>query len=331
VPPSAAAPGEPSHHAMEQAAEWYALLRSAEASERDQARWRAWLDKDPEHRQAWQYVESISRRFEPLQSTPDPRRTAEGLWEANSRVLQRRRVLAGSAGLAGAGLLGWGIWRHTPLPLMAQAWRADYRTATGETRELRLPDGTRLWLNTATAVNQDYSARQRRLQLVTGEILIDTAADPSRPLKVETPQGRLRALGTRFTVRLDGEQTLLAVYDGAVAIRNRQGAEATLQAGQQMRFSADALEPAQSADPAREAWARGVLMAKDTTLRELVAELRRYRHGHLGLAPEVAELRVFGNFPLTDTDDTLDMLAAALPVRIRRTLPWWVSIEAAPE
>jgi len=98
-----------------------------------------------------------------------------------------------------------------------------------------------------------------------------------------------------------------------------------------VRFSAHALEPVQPADAAREAWARGVLMAQDITLRELVGELRRYRHGHLGLAPEVADLRVFGNFPLTDTDDTLDMLAGALPVRIRRTLPWWVSIEPETE
>jgi len=312
---------------MEQAAEWYALLRSEEATGHDQRRWRAWLEQDPEHQRAWQYVESISRCFQPLQATADPRRTAEGLWEANTRLLRRRRVLASFAGLAGAGLLGWTTWRHTPLPLMVQAWRADHHTATGETREVRLADGSRVWLNTATAVNRDYGSRERRLHLVTGEVLIDTAADPARPFVVEAPRGRLRALGTRFTVRLDGEQTLLAVYEGAVEIRTRQGAAATLQAGQQVRFSADALEPVQPADPAREAWRRGVLVANNITLSELVAELRRYRHGHLGLAPEVAELRVFGNFPLTDTDDTLDMLAGALPVRIRRTLPWWVSIE----
>jgi len=331
VPPSVAASDAPSHSAMEQAAEWYALLRSEEVSERDRERWRAWLAHDPEHRLAWQYVESVSRRFAPIQSTADPRRAAEGLWEANTRLRQRRRVLAAIAGLAGTGLLGWASWRHTPLPLMARAWRADFHTATGETREVRLPDGSRMWLNTATAVNQDYDAHARRLELVTGEILIDTATDPSRPFTVDTPQGRLRALGTRFTVRLDGEQTLLAVYAGAVRARTRRGGEATLQAGRQVRFSRDALAPVQPADTAREAWSRGVLVAQDITLREVVAELRRYRHGHLGLAPEVAALRVFGNFPLADTDDILDMLAAALPVRIRRTLPWWASIEPATD
>jgi len=312
---------------MEQAAEWYALLAAEDATADDCDRWRAWLAQAVEHRRAWEYVESVSQRFRPIQSTPDPRRTADGLWEANTRLRQRRRVLTGITGLGVAGLLGMAAWRHTPLPLMAQSWQADYRTATSESRELRLPDGSRLWLNTATAVNQAYTARRRRLELVTGEMLIDTARDPSRPLTVRTPQGLLRALGTRFTVRLDGEQTLLAVYDGAVAVRSLRGAEAAVQAGQQVRFSQHALAPVQPADPAREAWSRGVLVAQDMTLRELAMELRRYRHGHLGLAPEVADLRVFGNFPLNDTDATLDMLAGALPVRIRRTLPWWVSIE----
>lgn len=333
VPPSTGVPTEPSHRAMEQAAEWYALLKSEEVSEGDRARWRAWLDGDPEHRLAWRYVESVSSRFAPIHSTPDPRRTADGLWEANTRLLQRRRVLAGFVGLAGIGLLGWATWRHTPLPLMARAWRADHHTATGETREVVLSDGTRVWLNTATAINQDYSTSERRLQLVAGEILIDTASDTfgvgPRPFYVDTPQGRLQALGTRFTVRLDGEQTFLAVYEGAVEAHNRSGSRTVLEAGQQTRFSPDALGEVQPADTAREAWSRGVLVAQDILLREVVAELRRYRNGHLGLAPEVAEFRVFGNFPLKDTDDALDMLAAALPVRISRTLPWWVSIEAA--
>ena len=201
--------------------------------------------------------------------------------------------------------------------------------------------GTRVWLNTATAINQDYDSRERRLHLVTGEILIDTARDSQggvgsasgvgekpRPFFVDTPHGRLQALGTRFTVRLDGEQTFLAVYEGAVETHNKSSHQTVLQTGQQVRFGLDALGEVQPADTAREAWSRGVLVAQDISLREVVAELRRYRNGHLGLAPEVAELRVFGNFPLADTDDALDMLAAALPVRVSRTLPWWASIEA---
>ena len=41
----------------------------------------------------------------------------------------------------------------------------------------------------------------------------------------------------------------------------------------------------------------------------------------------VAELRLVGAFPLGDTDRILASLEESLPLRVRRTLPWWVSVE----
>ena len=320
---------EPSRHAMEQAAEWYALLRCGEATEAERSSWQVWLDEHPDHRRAWSYVEAVSRNFSPIHATADPRMTADRLWAASARVLQRRRLLRSIAGLGGAGLLGWATWRHTELPGLALACAADYRTAIGERREVALADGSRVWLNTAAALNQDYSASQRRLHLLRGEVLIATATDAiQRPFYVDTTHGRLQALGTRFTVRLNAQEALVAVYEGAVKVRTAAGASAIVAAGQQLRFSADALAKAEVADIAREAWSRGMLVARDITLAEVVQELRRYRIGHLGVAPEVAGLRVFGNFALSDTDQTLALLAQALPVRIHRRTPWWVSLEA---
>ena len=319
---------EPSHHAMEQAAEWFALLRSGDASQKDTARWQQWLGAEAEHRQAWRYVEMVARNFEPIQATPDPRQTSNTLLAANSRMLQRRRTLTNIAALAGVGLLSWASYRNTPLPGMAVAWFADYRTSTGERREVLLADGTHVWLNAGTALNAEYGAELRRLHMLAGEILVDTAKDAGREFVVDTPHGRLRALGTRFTVRLqDKASTFLAVYEGAVEIRNEAGALQTVGAGQQIGFAADAIGSLADADPAREAWVRGILVAHDIPLSEVLRELDRHHRGHLGISPEVADLRVFGSFPLNDIDRTLAMLESALPVRVQRTLPWWVSIE----
>ncbi len=324
----AAIPPAPSHQVMEQAAEWYALLRSGEATEGDRARWQSWLERKPDHSQAWSYVETIGRSFAPIQSTHDPRRTADGLWTANMRIAQRRRLLAGIGAITVPGLLSWAAWSYTPLSATTIAWMADHHSSTGEMREIVLSDGTRIWLNTASAFNEDYRSGLRRLRLIAGEILIETASDPQRPFFVDTPQGRLRALGTRFTVRLDGEETFLGVYEGAVEVQAGASIRSVIQAGQQTRFTVAGPSSVKPADVAREAWSRGVLVVQDMALNEVVSELRRYHRGHLGLAPEVAGLRVFGSFPLHDMDGALHMLASALPIRIRRTLPWWVSIEA---
>lgn len=326
-------PSEPSHGVLEQAAEWFAVLGSGEATASDRSRWEAWLAESAEHQQAWRYVERISRRFEPIKASPERQAALSAYERAGTVRTRRRQVLLGIASIAGSGLLGWATWRHAPLSGTARAWIADHRSGTGEVREIALSDGTRVWLNALSAFNQDYRPALRRLQLVKGEILIETAGDPQqRPFHVDTPQGRLLALGTRFAVRLDEAETFVAVFEGRVEVRTASSGAATIiPAGQQIRFSSTALAPAEAADPAREAWTRGLLVARDIALSDVVEELRRHHHGHLGLSPDVAGLRVFGGYPVDDPERTLAMLESVLPIRVHRRLPWWVSIEPRDE
>lgn len=326
-PPLAA---EPSHEALEQAADWFALLLSGEASAADRRRWEDWLSSADEHRQAWGYVETLSSRFHSIKTSAQPRLAASAYRQASGVLGRRRQMLLSAAALAGSGLLGWTAWRHTGMPVMAQAWTADYRAGTGAVRAFTLADGSRVWLNAVSAFNQDYQEGHRLLSLVQGELLIDTASDPlRRPFYVETAQGRMRALGTRFSVRRDDEaaQTTLAVYEGAVEVRAFGGASAVVEAGRQARFSADAVSATEPADPAREAWTRGMLIARDLPLADMVAELRRHYRGHLGVSPDVAGLRVFGSYPAGDPEQALAMLESVLPIRVSRPLPWWISIE----
>lgn len=319
---------EPTHQALEQAAEWFALLRSGEATPDERRRWQTWLERAQGNRTAWGYVERISSQFQPVQSSPGRDAAAKGYCAANSRMARRRQMLFGLAALAGTGLSGLAAWRLTPLPGVVLAWTADHRSATGEVRQIELADGSVVWLGTSSASDEDYSGGLRRLRLLAGEILIQTAADPARPFVVDTPQGRVRALGTRFTVRLDGDETLVAVYEGAVEARTAvTGSTRVIQMGEQTRFTDEALAATQSADPAREAWSRGILVTNNTPLADVASELQRYRGGVLRVAPEIANLPVIGSYPATDPDRALAMLEAVLPIRIQRTLPWWVSIQ----
>lgn len=316
---------------LQEAAQWYAVLRDEEATVQDRAAWRAWLDQGPLHAQAWQHIEAVSRRFEPLHAAgASPQAAASALVRARGARVSRRRVLDGMGMLAGMGVLGWGVWRHTPLPGMALAQWADHRTVTGEVRRLALADGTAVWLNTASALDVDYSATLRRVRLVRGEVLIQTAGDgvAGRPFVADSAHGRMRALGTRFSVREQPDATTLAVTEGAVEVRTTGGALRVVSAGEQVRFDGERILESSPADPAREAWARGVLLADDMALQDLAAELGRYRNGYLAVAPEVARLRVMGTYPLQDTDPALAMLADTLPVQVRQVLPWWVVIEA---
>ncbi|GAB3371293.1 FecR family protein [Azotobacter armeniacus] len=317
---------KPDHATLQQAAHWYARLSADPHDDATCEAWRRWHGQSDAHRHAWQYVERVSRRFAALQGDGDT--AARTLRTARHTDMSRRQAVRSLALLSGGALLGWIGWRATPLPHLLAAWRADYHTATGEVRDFLLADGTHIWLNGASALDTDYRHEWRRLQLLAGEVLIDTAEE-ARPFIVETAEGSLRALGTRFSVTQQDGSTRLAVFEGAVEIRTAgTGAMRIIQAGQQLRFDRQAIGSTGPAVQTRQAWAKGILLVSDMPLTEFVEELSRYQHGHLGVAPEVAHLRVMGAYPLHDPEQILAMLESALPVSIRRPLPWWTTIDA---
>src|SRR5690606_33586604 len=137
---------------------------------------------------------------------------------ALSRVSRGRRAAVAKLAILLAALpAGWLGWRA----VKEKGWAADYRTALGERRDIRLADGTRVTLNTRTAIDVRFDSRQRTIILREGEILVQTAPDtayPRRPFKVQSIEGGMEALGTRFSVREDGGRTHLAVLEGAVRI-----------------------------------------------------------------------------------------------------------------
>ena len=64
-------------------------------------------------------------------------------------------------------------------------------------------------------------------------------------------------------------------------------------------------------------------------LDRVIAELARYRRGHLSCDPAVAGLRVSGSFPLNDTDRALALLSQTLPVRLQGFTRYWLQIVPA--
>ncbi|MEE1923384.1 FecR domain-containing protein [Pseudomonas sp. 148P] len=316
---------QPPFEVLEQAAEWYAELRCGVADTARQQDWQHWLAADPMHRVAWEAVRGISQRFEPLQQLAERRSTADSLLGAHQRV-RRRAALRCFAALAGAGVL-WASWRLTPLPLWGAEWVADYRSGTGELKSVQLADGTHVWLNTRTAFDVAFSRRSRKVHLLVGEILVDTAHDAQRPFIVRTAHGRMRALGTRFSVRVGDDSTLLSVFAGAVEVTlPGTGETRVIAAGQQQSFGTHRLEAPGRADLARQAWTEGMLVAADIELGEVLDELSRYHHGYISVSPQVARLKVFGNLPLLDFDSALAMLGSSLPIRVERRLPWWTTV-----
>ncbi|WP_426074438.1 FecR domain-containing protein [Janthinobacterium sp. DSP2-3-3] len=306
-----------------QAVEWLVRLQAGDATPEVEQAWRVWRDSDPEHEQAWLHVEGCMARMRalpaPLAHGTLARKPAHA--QANAARRQSLKLLALLAVGGGAWIVGGDE--------QARCWLADYRTGTGELRHIVLADGTRITLNTATSVDVRYDAGQRLVTVLKGEIMVSTARDPAgRPFIVQTAQGRLQPAGTRFAVRAGGEATRLGVFAGAVDIMPKlaPGAVQRLHPGQQTSFTAAQIGAVQALPAGADAWTTGMMVAHDMPLADFIGELARYRHGRLACDPAVAQLRVSGIYPLADTTQVLDMLTRTLPLDVRQSTRFWVSV-----
>jgi len=312
-----------SARALDEAIAWQLCLDSGEASEQQRQDFARWLAAHPEHGLVWRRLGGIDQQL--AAATPAPARRA--LLQGG----QRRRSLRRLGGNALALLLASGI----ALALLAQQrplgdYLADYRTAAGEQRDLLLADRSQIRLNSRSALDVAFDDDERRLVLLSGEILIQTAKGDARPFVVETAQGRLRALGTRFLVRRDGDATELIVLQSAVAARPLSATqERIIQSGEQVRMDSRQLGDSSPAPIGADAWSRGMLVADNLPLQRLIDQLGEYRSGYLGLDPSLAGLRISGSFPLHDSDKALAALPPSLPVRIEQIGPWWTRVVPA--
>ncbi len=322
-------PHRDEHALRQETVAWYVRLCSGAATAADQQAWQRWHQQHPDHQRAWQRIAAMRASVQRVPS----RIALPTLLAANT---SRRHTLRSIAALAGSGVLGWAAWRASADH--QAVWLADYRTGVGERRSVALADGSLLTLNTDSAADVHFSPQQRSVYLRAGELLLETAHSRqrgtplgnARPFTVHTAHGSVRALGTRFSVRQHADSTVVAVLADAVEIRPLDTASAPmlLRTGQQARFTARHADAPQPVDDSVAAWDYGSIIASDWRLDDLVAELARYRPGHLACDPAVAALRVSGAFPTTDTDTALRVLARSLPVRVRQHTRYWVRVEA---
>ncbi|MDR7050919.1 transmembrane sensor [Duganella sp. 3397] len=339
-PPSTDAAPAPRDAATvrKEAVGWYARLCSGSTTEADRAAWRQWQAAHPDHRRAWQRIEAMRATL--LQV---PANIAAPALRLTAQARSRRQALRGMALLASTGTLGYVAWRGASEHGFARPLLAEHRTGIGQQREVQLADGSLMVLDTATAVDVRFTATARVVQLWAGAVLIETAhqrqlqrqqaVDP-RPFMVQTAQGSVTALGTRFTVRqVDGPlagqpggYTEVAVLEHAVAIRTADRQAVLLRAGQQARFTSTGVEAPQPVADYAGQWRSGHLLVNDRSLAEVLEELSRYRHGRLGCDPAVANLRISGVFPLTDTDRALVLLIRTFPLRQRSITRYWVTL-----
>lgn len=308
----------------EEAAQWAVLLAGGDIDAGGRAQLNAWRARDPRHQRLLDEMLGLWNAITPDTPVPSP-----GPRAAVARSRKRRLTGAGISLLV---LLPCLVFLAREMPW--RYWLADQRTEIAEVRRIVLADGSRLTLNGNTAVDIDLSGAARRVRLRRGEIHVEVAKGHT-PFVVIDRDGGVRALGTRYAVRRDDDDTLVIVDESSVQVRPRAARDnpIELRAGEQLRFDRNGLtQQRTTASALALSWKQGRLVFDDAPLSEVLRELSRYRPGLLLGAddPALAAQRFTGVLPVAQSDQALALLKAAMPLQVTRVGPWLVRVSARP-
>jgi len=116
---------------------------------------------------------------------------------------KKKRILIGAFSLVA---LAIAFFLFNPiavrLPGKPPPVKSEVSTRPGSRTNLRLPDGTSVWLNSGSKLtyDKDFGIGNRNVSLV-GEAFFDVVRNPEMPFEITTPSMHVKVLGTAFNVK----------------------------------------------------------------------------------------------------------------------------------
>ncbi|MGK6355669.1 FecR family protein [Sphingomonas sp. DT-207] len=307
--------GTQEERADEQAAEWLAKLNTRSVTTEELESFYAWR-RAPGNAERFARAEAFWRESRALGDDPD---IAAAVGDALSRPRLERRGWRPSRRmvLAGAGLAPVAAGAGWLLVGMARA----YRTAIGEQLLVSLADGSRIRLNTDSALRVHRANAGRRISLDRGEAFFDVKHDPARPFEVRARGVTVQAAGTQFDVRRAAGEVQVVLARGAVMVDGGAGAPARLaRAGLSAIVNADGEIATRAVDlEAVTSWTSGRLVFRGTPLDQAIAEANRYSENRIELGdPTLEDAKVDGTFQTGDTESFVAAVSALFSLKQNR-------------
>ena len=301
-----------------EASDWVVRLAES-ASEEERAAFGRWRDADPRHAYAYDRLAAIWNRAGRLSPTLAATR---GRTEPSS---ERPRAFgfALAASLAAAMLL-------VSVLLLGPRWlpRSEpeaqetmlFAAGLGEIRQVDLPDGSRLVLDSGSRVEAVFAGAERKLTLQEGRARFAVAHE-ARPFVVRAGNTEVLATGTLFDVSLIGGRTAVLLLEGSVEVRaiadQNRGTRQRLAPGEKLILSPSAPAVRQRTTRGDTVWPARMLEFDDTPLHEAAVHANRYGKIQLRLGDErIGGLRLSGAFRAGDIAGLARSLAAAFDLRL---------------
>lgn len=153
-------------------------------------------------------------------------------------------------------------------------------TPIGGQYQLRLQDGTKVWLNAASSIRfpATFTGKERQVEL-SGEAYFDIAPDAKHPFVVKVNNMQVKVLGTKFNINAYPEENIIktTLEEGRIKVENKNK-EIMVTPGQQVRLNKDGkmnLMPHADLEEAF-AWKNGLFVFHEDALSDVMRKLSRW-------------------------------------------------------
>lgn len=237
------------HHRFEkdqlrrEAGEWFVIMNDANVTENDEKKFKQWLARGALHRATYNRIAALNLagKNADWDNLPPPKRVRGAA----------KRVWIAAIGCVA--LIGFVAWRMSGAPAfwseekqIAQSQSdasLQYSTAPGEIREISLPDGSRLTLDSDTSIRAWFRSNDRRLRLARGRARFDVAHE-NRRFIVDAGDSEIVAVGTVFDVAYRNAATVeVHLLRGAVDVRrphaSGKAGAVRLEPGDELRYTSE--------------------------------------------------------------------------------------------
>lgn len=307
----------------EEAIAWLVRLQSGDS--KDHPAFEAWYAQDPRHAEIYDDVLANWDKMAAAAHTPAARARRSGGTRGPWIIAFSALAAAVAAAVL---LLPAGIWQQPGLSDAEGRERVQFASAAGETRTVRLPDGSQAILDVSSRLSLDFSSTERSMRLDRGRARFTVAHGDDRPFVVWAGQAKVIAHGTIFDVGFVGEKVLVSLLEGVVEVQGASGAAVSgarasriLEPGQKLIVAGSS--PAATPEPVRPAdvrWTPNAMLSfEDVPLEEVIAAVNRFNDLSVALAdPALGKLRFSGTFDARDPDAFAQMTASMFDLVLTR-------------
>lgn len=305
-----------------QAIDWLVRRNAREWSAEEQSQLDEWLEESMAHKAAFWRAVHLWQQTDRIRSLG---------YDANARTADRgiRRNFWPMA-IAASLIAALGIGGLSVAPMIAdqrdgQVQQARFDTPVGGHRIVPLIDGSKIELNTRTALRVDVDRQNRQIWLDDGEAFFEVAHREGRPFVVHAGRQTVTVLGTKFSVRRDGERVTVNVAEGRVKVDDRDGKTAhvaIITAGETaISRESSTLITARSEERVASAlaWREGRLSFDQAPLSDVVSEFNRYNRRQLVVADvATGQIPIGGSFQASNADAFTRLLRDAYGLNVDR-------------